>query len=221
MKGTDMPETNAMLASFIQRLEPLEEIVRHVMSNQRMSVLFTFRGMHEKKVLLDFTRTPARVVCNGDAAAGNVYATVDGRVMHEIFLGRLKPGVALGRRELLLRGNVWLFSKVIPLFDVAPVLYREHLADIHYTGYARFAADGRPEEAIMSSPLPGGETIPATDLSGGERFAARIINALAYVLGFAVGVVRFRVFKKLSVFGVLASMSRGLAAATPKELKGG
>jgi hypothetical protein len=221
MKGAAMPETNVILASFFKRLEPLEEIVRTIMSHERMSALFTFRGMHEKKVLMDFTRSPARVTFDDDAASGTVYATADGRIMHEIFLNRLKPGAAVGRRELLLKGNVYAFSKVIPLFDIAPVLYREHLADINYPGFARFTGIGQPKEEIMSSQLLKGEGIPLVELSGGEKFAARVINGLAYVIGYVVGFVRYRLFKKLSVFGVLASMSRGLTAATPKEQTGG
>jgi hypothetical protein len=221
MKGTDMPETNVILASFFKRLESLEEIVRNVMSHQRMSALFTFRGMHEKKVLMDFSQSPARVTFDEDAASGTVYATADGRIMHEIFLNRLKPGAAVGRRQLLLKGDVYAFSKVIPLFDIAPVLYREHLADIDYPGFARLAGNGQPKEEIMNSQLMKGEGIPLVELSGVEKFSVKLINGLAYVIGYAVGFVRYRVFKKLSVFGVLSAMSRGLTAATPKEQKGG
>ncbi len=221
MKGTTMPETTVILASFFKRLESMEEIVRTVMSHHRMSALFTFRGMPEKKVLMDFTRSPALVTFDEDAASGTVYATADGRIMHEIFLNRLKPGVAVGRRELLLKGNVWAFSKVIPLFDIAPVLYREHLSDIDYPGYARLTGNGHNKEEIMSDQLMKGEGLPLVELSGIEKFSAKVINGLAYVIGYAVGVVRHRVFKKLSIFGVLAAMSRGLTAATPKEQKGG
>jgi len=220
-KPDTMPETNVILASFVQRLPSLEEIVRAIMSRYNMSVLFTFRGIPEKKVLLDFTRSPARVVLDDEAASGTVSATVDGRIMHEIFLDRLKPGAAVGRRQLLLKGSVYDFGKVIPLFDIAPVLYREHLADIDYPGYARLAGDGLPREEIMSSGLLKGDGIPGMELSGGEKVAAKVIHGLAYVIGYAVGVVRYRLFRRLSLFGVLAAMSRGLAAATPREQKGG
>lgn len=220
MNGSAMLETNAILASFVKRLEPLEGIVRTIMSHHPMSVLFTFRGMHEQKVLLDFSRTPAAVTFDADPGAGTVAATVDGRVMHEIFLARIKPGVAVGRRELLLKGNVWAFSKVIPLFDIAPVLYREHLADIGYPGFQRPTGDGPAEEREMSNQLLKQEGVPLVRLSGGEKFAAAVINGLAYAAGYVMGVVRYRLFTKLSLFGVLNAMSRGLTAATPGEQKG-
>ena len=60
MTGSATPATTEVLASFFKRLEGLEEIVRIVMSHYRMSALFTFRGTPEKKVLLDFSRSPAK-----------------------------------------------------------------------------------------------------------------------------------------------------------------
>jgi len=220
MNGSAMLETNAILASFVKRLAPLEGIVRAVMSHHPMSVLFTFRGMREQKVLLDLTRSPARVALGADAGPGTVSATVDGRIMHEIFLDRVKPGVAVGRRELLLKGSVWAFGKVIPLFDIAPVLYREHLADVGYPGFARLAESDPAEEKVMSNQLLKQEGVPLVKLSGVEKLAAAAVNGLAYAVGYAVGVLRYRLFRKLSLFGVLNAMSRGLTAATPREQKG-
>lgn len=215
------PETTEILASFFKRLEGLEEIVRIVMSHHPMSALFTFRGNPEKKVLMDFSRSPARVSIDHGARSGTVYATIEGDIMHEVLLDRKKPGVAVARRELLLRGPVMEFSKIIPLFDVAPMLYREHLSDLGFGRYAR--KGGRPlsQEEVMKGQIFKGEPIPLVELSGPERIATRIINGIAYGMGYAVGVLRYRLFEKLSLFGVLSEMSRGLQAATPSELKNG
>jgi hypothetical protein len=139
MTGSATPATTEVLASFFKRLEGLEEIVRIVRSHSRMSALFTFRGTPEKKVLMDFSKSPAQVTVDNGVTAGTVYATIEGDIMHEIFLDWKKAGVAVGRRELLLKGPVISFSKIIPLFDIAPVLYREHLDDIGYAGFARQA----------------------------------------------------------------------------------
>ena len=213
------PQTTEILSSFFKRLEGLEEIVRIVMSHYRMSALFTFRGTPEKKVLMDFTKSPAQVSVDNGAAAGTVYATIDGDIMHEIFLDRMKPGVAVGRRELLLKGPVIGFSKIIPLFDIAPVLYREHLADIGYGSFARQAGKALSKEEVMSDKVFKGDPIPLVEMSGLETFGTKVINGLAYGLGYAVGFLRYRLFKKLSLFGVLSSMSRGLESATPPEQK--
>jgi hypothetical protein len=219
MTGSATPATTEVLASFFKRLEGLEEIVRIVMSHYRMSALFTFRGTPEKKVLLDFSKSPAKVSVDNGATAGTVYAKIDGDIMHEVFLDRKKPGVAVGRRELLLKGPVLAFSKIIPLFDIAPVLYREHLADIGYAGFARQPGKTLSKEEVMSDQVFKGDPIPLVQMSGLESFGARVINGLAYGLGYAVGVLRYRLFKKLSLFGALSEMSRGLEAATPPEQK--
>ena len=219
MTGSATPEATEVLASFFKRLESLEEIVRIVMSHHRMSALFTFRGTPEKKVLLDFSKSPARVSIDNGAKAGTVYATIDADIMHEVLLDRKKPGVAVGRRELLLKGPVMEFSKIIPLFDVAPVLYREHLSDVGYGSYARQAGETLSKEEVMNAQAFKGDPIPLVHMSGLEKFGARVVNGLAYGLGYAVGFLRYRLFKKLSLFGVLSEMSRGLEAATPPEVK--
>jgi len=215
------PEATVVLSSFFERLEPLEGIVRVFMSQARMSVLFTFRGTPEKKVLLDFSKSPARVIVDDRATTGTVYFTIKGGIMHDIFLERIKPGVALGQREMLLRGPVMQLSKVIPLFDLAPMLYREHLCDIGYNGYARQPGKSLSKEGLMNGQVFKGEAIPLVQLSGAEKFFTQVINGLAYGMGYAVGFLRYRLFRKLSLFGVITAMSQGLEKATPPELKAG
>jgi len=221
MAPSPTPEATVVLSSFFRRLEPLEEIVRVFMSQARMSVLFTFRGETEKKVLLDFSKSPAAVVVDNGARSGDTYVTIPGSVMHDIFLERIKPGVALGRREMLLRGTVKDLSNVLPLFGIAPMLYREHLGDIGYEGYAREPGKSLSQEELMNGQVFKGEPIPLVQLSGPEKVGTKLINGLAYGLGYLAGLVRYRLFKKLSLFGVLTAMSNGLAKATPPELKTG
>ena len=191
------------------------------MSQARMSALFTFRGKKDIRVLLDFSKSPAVVAVDNGARSGDVYVTINGGVMHDIFLEKLKPGVALGRRELLLRGPVKDLSKILPLFSIAPMLYREHLGDIGYDGYARQPGRSLSQEELMNGQVFKGEPIPLVQLSGPEKVGTKIINGLAYGLGYVVGLVRYRLFKKLSLFGVLTAMSNGLTKATPPELKPG
>ncbi len=221
MNPTASPETTVVLASFIKRLETVEEIVRIVMSQAPLSALFTFRGEPEKRVLMDFSKRPARVLFDEDAKGGQIFVTIDGEVMHEVFLDRIKPGKALGRRELLLRGCAMDFARVIPLFDFSPILYREHLADIGYGGRVRPGARALTREELMSEQVFKGEPIPVVQLSWIERAAVRLVEGAAYGLGYLVGFLRYRVLKKMSLFGVLSAMSRGLAAATPAEEREG
>jgi hypothetical protein len=221
MTPSTTPEATVVLSSFFRRLEPLEEIVRVFMSQARMSALFTFRGTTDSKVLLDFSKSPAVVAVNNGARSGDVSITINGGIMHDIFLERMKPGVALGRREMLLRGPVSDLSKILPLFGIAPMLYREHLGDIGYDGYARQPGKSLSQEELMNGQVFKGKAIPLVQLSGPEKVGTKLINGLAYGLGYVVGLLRYRLFKKLSLFGVLTAMSTGLTKATPPELKTG
>lgn len=204
-----------ILASFFQRMGALEAILRIITSDARLSALFTFRGgPAPKKVLLDLAATPARVLLDEAARGGNIFMTIDGRIMHEILLGRMKPGLALGRREMLLKGCAMDFAKFIPMFDFGPVLYREHLADIGCDGFSRTSGPIVKQEASMGEKVYKGEPIPLVRLNPFERVFFRIVNGIAYGVGYLVGLLRYRLFEKLSLFEVLAAMSRGLEAAS-------
>ena len=218
MTDSVMPASTEILASFFKRLGSMESIIRIVTSQARLGALFTFRGSPQKKVLLDLASDPARVLIDEEAKGGHIFITVEGRIMHEILLDRMKAGLALGRRELLLRGCVMDFAKFIPLFDFGPVLYREHLADIGYDGYARRKVLDLPKEKTMSGQVFTGDPIPLVELSGFEKVFFKIVNGIAFGVGYLVGLLRYRLLKKMSLFEVLSAMSRGLDAASPKGL---
>ena len=69
----------------------------------------------------------------------------------------------------------------------------------------------------MSGQVFKGEPIPLRTLSRFEKAICWCLNSVSYLLGYLVGVLRYRIFEKLSLFEVLASMSRGLAAGTPRR----
>ncbi len=214
MTAPPAPAIPEILASFFQRMGSLEAILRVITSDARLSALFTFRGEPAKKVLLDLAATPARVLLDEDAKGGNIFMTIEGRIMHEILLGRMKPGLALGRREMLLRGCAMDFAKFIPMFDFGPVLYREHLSDIGFDGFSRSSGPTVKQEASMGQKVYKGEPIPLVRLNPFERVFFKLVNGIAYGVGYLVGLLRYRLFEKLSLFEVLAAMSRGLEAAS-------
>ncbi|MEW6441566.1 MAG: hypothetical protein AB1640_11590 [bacterium] len=219
-ESTALRKTEA-LASFFDRLISIESIIRIVVSQARLAASFTFRGEPSKKVLLDLSADPARVTLDGEARGGQISITIEGAIMHDILLGRVKPGLALGRRELLLRGSAMDLSKFIPLFDFGPVLYREHLADAGYGRFARRQASALPKETPMSGQTSKGGPVRLVELSGFEKAFFKAVNGIAYGVGYLVGLLRYRVFEKMSLFEVLGAMSRGLDAASPKELREG
>lgn len=203
------------LAGFYERLAPLEAIIRIVLSEAAVSCLLTFRGQEDRAVLLDYAKTPARITLDHPAPARTV-VTIRGEVMHEVMCGDLAPGTALARREMLLRGSAADLAKFIQLLEFGPVLYREHLADIGYPGYARFNGKPKELEAGMAEKTFEGNPIPLVRMNPVERVCSRVIGGLAWFMGYATGVIRYRIMKKLSLFDVLTSMSKGLDAARPK-----
>ena len=211
MTQPSLPPKPVMIASFFKRLITIDAIIRVILNQANLSAAFTFRGDEQKKVLFDFSKTDASVKVDQTAQTAHIHMAIDAETMHDILLGKMKPGLALGQRQMLLRGSAMNLAKFIPLFDFSPAIYREHLADTGYKGYTR------KKGAVMSGNIFNGDPVPLTDYSLLERITIKLINRIAYLMGYLVGVVRYRIFEKLCLFDVLSAMSKGLEAATPKK----
>ena len=211
-----LPPQTEILASFFKRLEAIESIVRIIISEARIRALLVFRGDPEKKVLLDFSGFPARVLSDGQASDADILVTIRAEVMHDVLSGRMSAGTALGRRELLLRGSASHLASLIPLFDFGPILYREHLEKIGVGTLFPASSRSESEEESMDSKTFNGDPIPLVRLSVFERAVFGALNGVSYALGYFVGLVRHRLLKKMDLFDVLSAMSRGLAAAAPQ-----
>jgi hypothetical protein len=221
MTSSATPPIPVVLASFFKRLEPLDSIISASISNARISALMTFRGEPEKKVLLDFAKSPGQVLMDEQVREGHISVTVRGDIMHDVLLTRMTPGVAVGRREMLLRGSAIKLAKFTPLFEIGPVLYREHLADVGFRGFSRQPGESPFKEAVMKGQQFEGDPIPLVQLSALEKAGLALMKCISYALGYGVGLLRYRLFKRMNLFDVLASMSRGLTAATPKQVLDG
>ena len=210
-----------VLASFFGRLEAMETILRIIVSESRIRALLTFRGDPERKVLLDFSSRPARVVLDDPTRDADISVTIRGELMHDILSGRMSAGQALGQRELLLRGSASHLARLIPLFDLAPVLYREHLEKLDVRAASLQSVSQTSEAELMDTKNFKGDPIPLVRLSGFEKAVFAMLNGISYAAGYLVGLLRYRVFKRLNLFDVLSAMSRGLAAAAKGEKPAG
>jgi len=210
------PRPTETVASFFKRLEAIDAVLRIIVSQAKISALFTLRGDPEKKVLLDFSKSPTRVVLDEQAKDVDVLVTIRGEVMHDVLSGHVSAGEALGRRELLLRGSSSNLARLIPLFDFAPVLYREHLEQIGFEASHRQSVARALEARSMDSQSFDGNPISLVHLSGMERLVFGMLKGVAYGLGYTVGFLRYRIFEKLNLFDVLSAMSHGLAAAAAR-----
>ena len=219
MTETSAIPSTVMLASFYKRLTVIEPAIRVVISEAELSALLTFRGEPETKALLDYSCYPARVVVDDETRTANVIMTINGDVMHEIMSDRMKPVTALARREMLLRGSASDLAKFIQLLEFGPLLYDEYLADLGLDGYARYK--GAPQlnkEDIMGETYKG-DAIPIVKYSFFEKLFIGVIDKICYAAGYVLGVLRYRVLKKLSIFNVLSALGKGLEAARPPRPK--
>ncbi len=183
------------IASFLERLGGLDRVLRVIVSDARLRVRFTIRGNPERAVLLDLVENPVRSSADDRSHAPDVMVTMTSETWHRVLSGDLAPGEALGRREMLLRGSASDLARCIPLFDFAPMLYREHAATAR-------SAHGKDRVMQRIDKTPAEVGLPLSQLTG----------KAAYVLGFGLGMMQRRV-PGLSLFDLLGAMSRGLEDA--------
>ncbi len=217
MPDIHAPDAAVLLPGFFRRLDRMDAILRVIVSEARFSLSMDFRGDPGTQLFFDFAKRPT-LISEDVKREGAIHAAVPATVMHDILLGRIEPGVALGRRELLLRGSPSHLAKVIPLFDFGPLLYREHLADIAYPGFARTIQPPSAKETTMSQQNYDGTPVVIDERSPFEKALSSLFRTLAFGLGFVIGWLRYRVFKRLSLFDLLGALSRGLERATPAAL---
>ncbi len=219
-EAASLPRTVA-LAEFFQRLGPLEPLVRIALGEAPVSVDLTFRGKPETRILLDYTRVPGRIVA-GPSQPGRIRVTIDAEVMHRILMGELHPGEAFGQRHLLLRGSAADLARVIPLFDLAPLIYREHLSAQALASSDRGSSRTSASEVIMAEDDRKSTLSVMRRLApGSERAAATLLRRAAYGLGYGMAALRQRLWRKLNLLELLTAMSQGVAAATPPSAEAG
>ena len=214
---TQTPPLSLVLTSFFQRMSAFEGILRVVLSGAELSAEMTFRGEPERKVLLDFTSRPLQVLVDDNTRSGDIRIAADSEIMHKVFSGQMNVGTAIGQRELLLRGSASNLARFIPLFDFAPMLYREHLADAGINGFARPSGWAPMKEILMNGHNFKGDPIELEKRTRVQEILFKRINASAYAMGYMMGTLRHRLLKNMSLFEALAAMSKGMDAAAPKE----
>jgi hypothetical protein len=100
MSKSSIPPTPVIIASFFKRLITMDAIIRVILKQANLSAAFTFRGDAQKKVLFDFSKPDASVEVDETAHTAHIHVVIDAEIMHDILLGKMKPGLALGRRPV-------------------------------------------------------------------------------------------------------------------------
>ncbi len=220
MTTTPTPPRSLLLASFYQRMTTFGGLSQAMLSGASLSAELILRGEPEMRVLLDFTTTPMQVHIDDPTRSGLICMAADADILHQIMIGELNPGVAFARRQVLMRGSASNLARFMPLFAVSPLLYREHLADVGVEGFARPTGWAPLKEIVMAGKEFKGDPIPLGKRSRLEEMMFQRFNKSAYAMGYAMGMMRHRFLKNLSLFEMMAAMSRGMEAAASRNKRG-
>lgn len=211
---TSAKGTTTLITSFFQRLDSLEPVVRIILRGARLRAELTFHdGADHQTVVLDYLRAPARITLGRPRQPGMIRMKIDSDIMHQVLLGQLHPGQALGRREMLLRGKPTDLARFIPLLDFAPLLYREHVLaqSVAQPGQSPGAPARKEKDMTASGDHP--RAVRLTMAGRSEQALLKLVQQLAYAAGYGMGALRRRFMRNLSLFDVLSAMARGIAAA--------
>ena len=191
MSKGDVPGAQVeTILSFLARLRSLGGLLL-ALAGRPLQLVIELR-QEGRKVLLDLSEKGVKVVEGGtslDAPAGMAATKED---LHQVLLGRMSITDGMETRRLLLRGGLYHHMAFVPVLDVAPALYEEHLL------LAAAAEDTRGEggEGRVSTPEPGGS----------PGLLTRLLGVFAYLGGRVVG----RLPRSLLI-AAFRAMARGLS----------
>ncbi len=189
----DAGEARDVLGGFFERLPAVDPIVRALIGDDPVVLTIELREP-ALRVAIDLGARPLAIRFE-TAEAGTVALAATADDLHAVLGGALGMGAAITRKRVVVHGSTARLMRVMPLFFVAPHLYRQHLA-------ALGRADLAPRAAA-----------PPTDTS--EEPVNALIGRLAYAAGFALGLLKTRLVRDLDVLGALAALGRGLERARP------
>jgi hypothetical protein len=229
----DAAEASATLGAFLHRLADVEPVLRRLTGGEPMLVLLTIEEP-DLELMLDFASRPIRVldsIASGRGAMSRIGIVTTADVMHKLLLGQMLAARALDERRLLLRGSMALVARFLPLLDLTPTLYADHLrrigrADliaprgaVHPGAYARnleFADKGVDAMArrvwtawVGRSFVRLGQRLRIDERPRLSRATRAALRASAYGAGWLVGALQ-RVQPSLSLFDMMQAMGDGL-----------
>ncbi len=181
-------------ASFLERLGRLGPLLRAALGPERLRARFTVRSSPPEHVVLDMHAARPATERAERAHAEDVVVAAAPDVWNALLSGAIRPGAAFGRRELLVRGTMAHLVFFLPLFDLAPALF------VEYTG--RRNGEGRMKRPGLF-----------------QRAVIAVVGAAAWLGGYLVAVIRYRVAPRLDLLDVLERLQSGAMRGTPKKLR--
>ena len=191
-------EVRTVIGGFLERFPALDPILRQALRGERMVM----------KVELTDPEFRAEIDSTCDPLAVRLDSTTDGTIgmsgpadhFHLLLLGRLSMAVAINHKKLLVRGSTAKLMNSAPLFYLAPYLYPFYLASL---GRSDLIANG-PRPVLHLAPIK-------------EDPMTWIVNRLAWLSGYALGLVKKHLAPTLDVVTTLESLGQGMERAAGKK----
>lgn len=197
--------------TFFEGLNELSPLIRFLLGAGPLTASLQVRGESPAWLLLDATRDPVRITRHQGQAPSTVKAAATAQVWADILSGRVAPGAAFGRRELLLRGSASELARLIPLLELAPPLFRDHVSNPAGSVMEAQAMSSTRKTILSSIAAPRAQL---------ARVAATGLRRAAYWTGYSLGTLQRRGIARERLLDLLASAARGWERAVPAPAAG-
>ncbi len=187
-------DTERTLTEFFEQFPTISGMLQAILADEPLLVM-EFRPSGTT-LALDFSADPVRVTVNPAGTRGTVTMSATADVMRDLMLGTQAAAELLGDRQLMLRGGMYGMTKMLPLLQLSPPLFCDHLV-------TRVENDEEGE---------GGVRRKLT--ARGRRFAASVTErpwcAMAFIAGLGLGRL-----ERSELQRALAAMARGMERTSP------
>lgn len=195
-------------SSFFERLDSMSPWVRLLLGQGPLSVALDIRAEPVCRILIDATSDRVRITKMTTATPTALRVAADASVWVDVLSGRVAPGEAYGRRELLLRGSASDLARLIPLLELAPPLFRDHLS-------ARIPSS--QEAPVMTTNRRSVASLLDKPRSALGRLASTGLHRAAFWTGYSLGRLRRGGLDRAALMELLTSAAQGWERAEVPE----
>lgn len=193
-------ELEQVIGGFLRIFPKMEPLMREAIGHKKMALKLELSDP-DLTAEIDFTRSPLEIRFK-TKAEGAIALTTTADHFHRLLLGILPIGPGVNHKQILIRGSVANLMSGVALFYLAPTIYPFFLESI-----------GRKDLILPGKrpPLHGEKIL--------EDKMTKIVSPLAFLLGYALGLLKKHLAKNLDIVAALESMGKGLISATGQSLE--
>ncbi len=195
-----LAEAADTVVTFFEGLDAMSPLLRLLLGDGPLSVGLDIRAEAVRRIVIDATADRVCVRRGEGAAPTAVRVAADARVWGDVLSGRVAPGAAHGRRQLLLRGSAADLARLIALLEMAPPLFRDHESRRAHTS---------AEAHLMTTNPRSVRSLLAGPRAALDRLASSGLHRAAFWTGYSIGRLRRSGLDRTALMDLLASAARG------------